>query len=102
MTRRDWWLGVLVVVVALLVHAGLPRYEWRTSAENVVVAIRIDRWTGAAELGSFLDSSNNPRRRWAPMPESSEADEASETISEEPFILRRPPGTSEPTSTARP
>src|SRR5687768_15773279 len=29
MTRRDWWIGVVLIVVALLLHAALPRYEWR-------------------------------------------------------------------------
>ena len=96
MTRRDWWLGVLVVVLALLVHAGLPRYEWRTPRENIAVAIRIDRWTGAAELGSFSNVSSGFNRRWVPLSEPSEANETSDTVSEEPFILRRPPGTSSP------
>jgi serine/threonine protein kinase len=26
-TRRDWWLGVLVLSSALLLHAILPRYQ---------------------------------------------------------------------------
>jgi phosphatidylglycerophosphate synthase len=29
MTRRDWWLGVLAIVVVVLFHALFPRYEWR-------------------------------------------------------------------------
>jgi len=51
MTRRDWWLGVAAVVLALLAHAAFPRYDWR----NIGPAprVRIDRWTGHAVVGSF-------------------------------------------------
>jgi hypothetical protein len=45
MTRRDWWLGVFVVALVLLLHAAIPRYEWR-SAGSMPTAARIDRWTG--------------------------------------------------------
>ena len=52
MTRVDWWIGVMVIVGGLLVHGLMPRYEWRAgAAENPQMLIRIDRWTGAAELG---------------------------------------------------
>jgi hypothetical protein len=43
MSRRDWWLGVLAVVLALLFHAAFLRYEVRFSDGR---ALRIDRWTG--------------------------------------------------------
>jgi hypothetical protein len=45
MTRRDWWLGIAVVVLTLLLHAAVPRYEWRTAGRGM---LRIDRWTGQA------------------------------------------------------
>ncbi len=48
-TRRDWWLGVALVVGAILVHAAWPRYDWRHIAGGVFV--RIDRWTGVAVIG---------------------------------------------------
>ena len=57
MKRRDWWLGVLALSAALLVHALVPRYEWRQAKEAVFV--RIDRWTGAAALGWW-----NDQRQW--------------------------------------
>ena len=51
MTRRDWWFGILCLVVGLLLHAALPRYDWRqVSAQGFV---RIDHWTGTAEVGTF-------------------------------------------------
>lgn len=28
MRRTDWWVGVLLIVLALLVHPLLPRYEY--------------------------------------------------------------------------
>ena len=32
-TRRDWWIGVVTIALALLAHAVIPqyvpRYEWR-------------------------------------------------------------------------
>jgi hypothetical protein len=51
MTRRDWWLGVGVVVAAIVLHALVPRYEWRNA--NNVPRIRVDRWTGQSVLGTF-------------------------------------------------
>ena len=88
-TKRDWWIGVGAVVLALLVHAWVPRYEWRTP-EYAAVAIRIDRWTGAAELGSFRDGlSTDLRSRWEPLPETT-ADTAT-ADPDAPFILRGPP-----------
>ena len=50
MTRRDWWIGITLVALALLAHAALPRYEWRGTVPYLV---RIDRWTGRAERGSM-------------------------------------------------
>lgn len=51
MTRRDWWLGVGLVALAILLHAAFPRYEWR----NVkgVPLVRIDRWTGRVVRGHY-------------------------------------------------
>jgi hypothetical protein len=51
MTRRDWWLGIAAVVLALLVHAAVPRYDWRIAQGRP--AIRIDRWLGRADVGGF-------------------------------------------------
>ena len=53
MTRRNWWAGVAVVVLAVLLHALIPRYEYRNVPGDVVgMFTRIDRWTGSAELVS--------------------------------------------------
>ena len=51
--RRDWWIGVGLLVLALLAHAilpsYLPRYDWRHWTGQAYV--KIDRWTGTAERG---------------------------------------------------
>ena len=48
-----WWLGVAVIVLAILVHALVPRYEWRTLDYAPRHLLRIDRWTGDLELEPF-------------------------------------------------
>ena len=48
-TRRGWWLGVLLITAALMLHALLPRYEFRWEASAAGMA-RFDRWTGTVEL----------------------------------------------------
>lgn len=53
MTRRDWWLGVALLVAAILAHAAFPRYEWRGAFG--VPTMRIDRWTGGWEVGHNVD-----------------------------------------------
>lgn len=58
MTRRDWWLGIgmvfvgLILVAAAIASRGLvPRYEFRSSRDGLVV--RIDRWEGTAVPGAY-------------------------------------------------
>ena len=61
MTRRDWWLGVGAVVAAVLLHAAIPRYTWREFGPRApYLLVRLDRWTGHADLGSYDDNG-----RWA-------------------------------------
>ena len=48
MTRRDWWLGVSAIVLAMILHAAVPRYEWRHQVGREW--LRVDRWSGNAEL----------------------------------------------------
>lgn len=47
-TRRDWWLGILLIVGGLVAHALLPRYEWVTLTPEGDV-IKVDKWTGVEE-----------------------------------------------------
>lgn len=47
MTRRDWWIGVVLIVLALVLHAAIPRYGLTVRADGFV---RFDRWTGRAEV----------------------------------------------------
>lgn len=52
MTPRRWWLGVVLLGLGLLAHAAVPRYEWRAVPHVPDAFLRIDRWTGAAEIGA--------------------------------------------------
>lgn len=56
MTRRDWWLGILVVGGVILLHALVPRYEWRT-VEGVT--LRTDRWSGTSVAGRYDERSGD-------------------------------------------
>jgi hypothetical protein len=59
MTARQFWFGLLVLLLALIGHAAVPRYDWRPLAG--VYWVRIDRWTGTAMYGRF-----EPGGTWAP------------------------------------
>lgn len=48
MTRRDWWLGIILLVAALAAHAAIPRYQW-THIQGGIWS-RADRWTGHLAL----------------------------------------------------
>jgi hypothetical protein len=48
MTRRDWWIGIGVVTVALFFHAVLPRYEVVATTSGGYA--RFDRWTGQLDV----------------------------------------------------
>lgn len=66
MTRVDWWLGVLIVTLSILVHAVMPRYEWH-SANTAALAnttwVRIDRWTGTLEVTTTPHHAVRPDNR---------------------------------------
>lgn len=56
MTGRDpWWWALLgVVVFAIVAHAYLPRYEWRTvNGTNSVSVVVYDRWTGRMQRAVY-------------------------------------------------
>ena len=54
MSRRDWWLGIVAIVIAVLLHAAFPRYNWRPLTGTQAL-IRIDRWTGSAVIGGWVE-----------------------------------------------
>lgn len=58
MTRRDWWLGIAALCMAVLLHALLPRYALTVRNDGF---IRFDHWTGRAEIAV---SSNISRVPW--------------------------------------
>lgn len=49
MTRRDWWIGVALVLAAIAVHAAFPRYDWR-QVNGGGYLVRIDTWRGTATV----------------------------------------------------
>lgn len=61
MTRRDWWLGVACIVAALILHALVPRYEWRHIDGSAWG--RVDRWSGELR-GTFQQTTEGIR--WVP------------------------------------
>jgi hypothetical protein len=48
MTRADWWLGVVLLLAAIVLHAALPHYEWMLTGnpQGQQIMIKMDRWTG--------------------------------------------------------
>jgi hypothetical protein len=59
LTRHDWWIGIVLVAGAILVHAAVPRYEWQH--EQGLVWSRIDRWTGEVRRGTLRSSQSGLR-----------------------------------------
>lgn len=57
-----WWIAAGIIAAGLIFHAAFPRYEWR-SASSPNRLIRIDRWTGRAELGYVIPA----RGEWTPI-----------------------------------
>ena len=57
MTRRDWWIGVVLLVLAILAHALIPRFEIVSPQGSAIW--RFDRWTGRLEIvgGANLDKA---------------------------------------------
>lgn len=50
MTRRDVWAAAVLVTLAILLHAALPRYQVTVQSANV---FRVDRWTGRVEASAL-------------------------------------------------
>jgi hypothetical protein len=53
MTTRLWLVVLVVGLLAIAVVSKplFPRYEWRASREYTNEMVRIDRWTGQADVG---------------------------------------------------
>lgn len=49
-TRLDWWIGVVLVVLAILAHALVPRYEYQQAGPSGIGWIRPAAPSGAAGL----------------------------------------------------
>ena len=47
MARRDWWMGIAIVAFAIIVHAFVSRFEWRSGDGHQVVPV--DPQTGRVE-----------------------------------------------------
>lgn len=50
---RDWIIGVVLLLSVVGLHRAFPRYEWRDVSGNAFALIRLDRWTGSADIGRF-------------------------------------------------
>ena len=65
LARRDWWIGVGLIVLTLLAHAVipqyLPRYEFRPLER--FEGQRIDRWTGTAQMFRVDGNGMHPHLR---------------------------------------
>ena len=52
-TRRDWWMGLGLLAVALILHAAIPaffpRYEFMIFGPRNLDVLKVDRWTGENE-----------------------------------------------------
>ena len=60
MDQRDIWklvVGVLIGVGVIL-HAVLPRYEWRSVGENGTVIIVYDRWSNYIQRAVYDDQGH--------------------------------------------
>jgi len=49
--RRDWWVGIAAIALAVLLHALVPRYDRHPSGTGWW--LRSDRWTGRADLARW-------------------------------------------------
>ena len=52
-SRREWWIGIVLVMLAILVHALVPRYEYQRVGPSGAVWIRVDLWTGRAQVAAL-------------------------------------------------
>ena len=58
MTKNDaWWWALLgVMVLAIVAHTYLPRYEWREVRDpNGLSIVVADRWTGRMQRVVYDD-----------------------------------------------
>ena len=47
-SRLEWWVSVTLVVLVIVVHALVPRYEYQLAGAGGLGWVRVDRWTGQA------------------------------------------------------
>ena len=47
-SRLEWWISVTLVVLVIVVHALVPRYEYQQASAGGLGWVRVDRWTGQA------------------------------------------------------
>jgi hypothetical protein len=63
MTTRAWLGGCVLLLLAALGHATLPRYEWHPVTGQPAAMVRVDRWTGRAVWGTVNPLTGN----WQPL-----------------------------------
>ena len=47
-SRLEWWISVTLVVLVIVVHALVPRYEYQLAGAGGLGWVRVDWWTGQA------------------------------------------------------
>ncbi len=60
MNQNDVWKLVLAIgfVVALILHAVFPRYEWRTFGDNGSILVVYDRWGNYFQRAVYDDQGH--------------------------------------------
>ena len=69
-TARAIVLAAVLVSLAAVAHAALPRYEVHTYNAEAGSVLRVDRWRGTAELGG---ARADLRPAWLAVPASRQA-----------------------------
>ncbi len=60
MDQRDLWKLVVGVLLAIgvILHAVLPRYEWRTIGDDGRVIVVYDRWSNYIQRAVYDDQGH--------------------------------------------
>jgi hypothetical protein len=55
MSSRGWWAlaATLIIAIAIVLHALLPRYSFTTVGQDGAVVLVFDRWTGQFQRATY-------------------------------------------------
>ena len=80
-------MHIALIATAVLLNPYLPRYDRRDPGGGVDLYVRIDRWTGQAEIGRFQTAGPNVGS-WASMRTLKEAAQLDQTLKEIDRVLQ--------------